>query len=406
MKRLSFLLLACVPNADVVFSQGVFVKKLRVQRESDFDWQYVVKQSVYRLDTDDRLEDYNSRAQLYDFFGPRSAPSRALPLILFISPGNAPLEWKHFTASCQRHGIMFAGLRKAGNGQNPAVRIRAALDVLGDVHRRYRVDPDRTYVAGFSGGAIIATQLAFALPECFGGVLCIGQRVMLPRSDVSLDRSSERISVAALCGGNEVVGPEVEHLDQPICRVLGFRCRVFVSRGAGHRMPKPGVISAAYQWLERGTGKRKSLAETHAATRLATAGYDAASWQNALLAEADQRGQAGESAAVGLFGWIAARWPESPAGKLALERLQQHRRDPKFLEQQGIVEEERQAKINEALVLGYEKLAFDRRSWFTAERRADYATRAIQRIDLLGIELDGKLERIEALKKVAAKSPN
>ena len=405
MKRTSFLLLIWAVSADFALSQGVFVKKLRVQSESAFDWQYAVDQSVFRLGPDDRIKKYEPRRQLYDFFGPRRAPMRALPLILFVSPGNSPLEWKQFAATCQKHGVLFAGVRKAGNGQSPAVRVRAALDVLGDVRRRYRVDPDRTYSAGFSGGATIAAQLAFSLPECFGGLMCIGQRVLLPRADIMVRRSSERISIAALCGGNELVGPEVEHIDQPTCSALGFRCRVFVSRGAGHRMPKPAAISTAYRWLEGAARQRKSLAERYESTRLDREVYDEVAWQESLLDEADQRRKAGEhEVAAELLSWLEERWPDSPTTVIARDSLKQLAQTTEFSEQAGKFTEERETKVNKALILGYEKLAKDRRAWFTSQRRADYAARAIRLIEQTSLELDDKLGRLEALKEVFQKA--
>lgn len=386
------------------FSQGVFVQKLVVQQESQLDWKYAAGQNGINASTE-RMEKYSSRKQLYDLFGPPGPPSRELPLILFISPGNVPREWEQFAHTCRKHGVLFAGVRNAGNAQDLAVRVRAAVDVFDDVRRRYHVDPDRTYVAGFSGGATVATRLAFALPECFGGLICIGQRVFPPRTDALIDRAGERIHIAALCGAKELVGPEVEHLDQLVCRAYGFHCRCFVSRRAGHRMPKEKVIEAAFNWLEGGVEERKELAEKYVATRLdARKEYNASSWRNLLVEEAEDRWAAKEYAsAVALLQWIETRWPDSEAAKQAAAKSGRLAQQSEFIEDKSRTTGERKTILDEALVTGYEKLANDRRIWFTRERRSRYAKIAIRLIETSGIELKEQSERIEKLREIAAR---
>ncbi len=401
---LSLMLATSVPAC--AYSQGLFVKKIRVQRPSQLDWPYVLEQ-VHRGDPTPRIEKYNPRRQTYDLFGPRVAPARELPLILFISPGNAPLEWTHFSPACRKHGILFAGVRAAGNGQDASVRVRAAVEVLDDVRRRYRVDPDRTYVAGFSGGAVIASRLAFAIPECFGGLLCIGQRVILPNNSPRMvalpDRAGERIQIAALCGGNEVVGPDVEHVDVAVARAAGFRCRAFITRRGGHRMPDAAVIEQAIKWLEDGSEGRQLLAQQYPATRLvAGREYDATAWQDALVEEANARWAAQEyGTALRLLQWIEARWPESPAAALAKTKSQTFEQQQELVESASKELAERQSRINEARIAGYEKLANDRRSWFTRETRSQYAEKAMRLIEVLGGELDDSSKRIETLKEIA-----
>ena len=406
MKRVWLLVLvlsALAPN--LVFSQGVFVKKLRVRQESELDWEYAAARTSIESASTERMDKYSSVKQLYDFFGPPRAPSRDLPLILFISPGNVPLEWKQFAPTCRKHGVLFAGVRNAGNVQLFPVRIRAAVDVLDDVRRRYRVDPDRTYVAGFSGGATVASRLALSLPECFAGLFCIGQRIFPPRNDALIDRSSERVHIAALCGANELVGPEVEHVDQQVCRAYGFHCRCFVSRRTGHRMPKAGVIEAAFNWLEQGVDERKALAQKYPATRLAAKQpYDATSWRNSLLEEADARLAAKDyTSADALLQWIQSRWPDSQAARQAAAKWRRLDEESDFTTNKSRLASERKTRLDEVYVAGYERLANDRRAWFTPERRAGYAMEAIRRLETTERTLEEQSERIESLKEIVEK---
>ena len=387
----------------IASAQGEFVQKLRVQKATKLDWRSAVSDSG-SLQGDsgtDRMNRYVPERQLYDFFGPRRVPDRQLPLILFISPANVPHEWKRFEQTCRTRGILFAGPRNVGNAQDANIRLRAAIEVLGDVRRRYRVDTDRTYIAGFSGGAIVATRLAFAMPEICGGLICIGQRLFLPGDQALRDRSSERIAVAALCGANELVGPEVEHLDQRMFVANAYKCRVLVSKRSGHRMPQPGQITSAVSWLDGSAKDRKTLANKYPATRYDGTLTDDESRSAALFSEARTRASDGQFlVASNLLRWITRRWPDSESAKQATEELE----NDENLDSKSIEELERlhRDRVLEAISLGYEKLANDRRSWFTSERRAGYAREAIRRLQNIQPR-DKYAERIETLTEIAAR---
>jgi len=170
-------------------------------------------------------------------------------------------------------------------------------------------------------------------------------------------------------------------------------------------MPKARVIEAAFNWLEGGVGKRKELAEEYATTRLdAEREYDATLWRSLLVDEADDRWAAKEyRTAVRLLHWIEARWPESQAATLAASKARKLEQQSEFVDGKSRAAQERKSRIDEALVTGYEKLANDRRAWFTRERRSHYAKKAIRLIEASGIELKEQSERIEKLKEIAAR---
>lgn len=52
--------------------------------------------------------------------------------------------------------------------------VRFALDVLEDAGRRVRLDDERVYVTGFSGGARLASELACAVPERIAALAAVG----------------------------------------------------------------------------------------------------------------------------------------------------------------------------------------------------------------------------------------
>src|SRR6266699_649079 len=73
------------------------------------------------------------------------------------------LGWEFVASGCGKEALKLrADFDPLGQ------RVRIVLDVLDQVRRDYRVDPDRTYLSGFSGGGRVACTIAFALPEYFG----------------------------------------------------------------------------------------------------------------------------------------------------------------------------------------------------------------------------------------------
>lgn len=69
------------------------------------------------------------------------------------------------------HRLLFVAPEKGGNDQDSSRRM--GLAVLGalEMMKRYRIDPSRVYVAGYSGGARMAGMLGFYQPDVFHGTI-------------------------------------------------------------------------------------------------------------------------------------------------------------------------------------------------------------------------------------------
>lgn len=395
-----FLVLVVVsPN----YAQGIFYEKVRVREASSYDWEYAAE-GIYshRTATDERLKKYAATKQLYDLFGPRHAPSRPLPLILYVAPGNIP-RWDYFEWTCRRQNVLFAAPRNAGNVQHPAIRCRATLDVLGDVQRRYRVDPNRTYIAGYSGGALIAQKLALAMPECFGGLMCMSQRLALHGGTATMVRAAERIDIVALCGGNELVGPEVEHVDVPVARASGFRAGSMVSRHLGHKRPAVNTIEAAYQWLEDGVDKRRELAKTYSSTCINwQRRFDQETWGQALLEELETLRDKEPQRAIAIVRWMMERWAETDLADEAATVVADIEPAAALAVEQSTAA--RQRKVETAMLEGYERAAQDRRASLSRERKAGFAKLALRYLDQATPRPADYSDRMAILQKVIAKA--
>ncbi len=299
--------------------------KVTVAAATRLDWTFALSNQSLAEPPADWLKDYDSTKQQYELYvPPRRDPKKPLPVILFVSPSGEPMGWKAFEAVCKGQGFLFAGPRDAGNDCPPKRRVRIVLDVLDDVRRRHPTDPDLTYIAGFSGGGRIACATAFALPECFGGVMPICASGDLRDEPWLRRRVIDRLSVALMTGDNDFNRGEVERLRGPFLKEVGVRARVWRQAGLGHGVPGEKQLSEAVKWLDEGVGRRRELAKEYPGTRLAG---DAAPTREeaarALLAEGKKRLETKATLYSGLMllQGCMNRWPDLPAADEAKKIL-------------------------------------------------------------------------------------
>ena len=100
------------------------------------------------------------------------APADGYALLVFVPPWDGagiPSAWLPVLA---RHGVILVTAAQSGNDANVVTqRIPLALAGHVNVAARYRLNPARVYVGGFSGGARVAQRIALAYPELFRGAL-------------------------------------------------------------------------------------------------------------------------------------------------------------------------------------------------------------------------------------------
>lgn len=111
--------------------------------------------------------------QHFALYVPAGAPpATGYGLLVFVPPWNdarVPVDW--IPALDRTHTIFVTA---AGSGNDAGVLNRRdplALLAAYGVMRRYRVDPARVFVGGFSGGSRIALRLSLGYPDLFRGAL-------------------------------------------------------------------------------------------------------------------------------------------------------------------------------------------------------------------------------------------
>jgi predicted esterase len=305
-----------------------FTPEVKVSSPTRLDWTFVVSNRSLVKPPDDFLGDgYDSTKQTYDLFVPTTKtkqPKAGLPAILFISPGNDSQGWKGCEPFCTAQNFVFIGVRGAGNEVKGPKRVRIILDCFDDVRRQVPLDPDRTYVAGISGGARMACSVAFALPEYFGGIMPVVAGGDMRDEPWLRHRIIDRLSIAAITGQTDFNRGEVERWKKTFWKELGIRSKVWVVNNMGHSMAPASIVTEALKWLEEGKAKRQELAKTYPAMRAASPAGVLSREQaaQALFDEGKHKLDKPETVHAGqiLLKGCAERWPDLETG-IAAKKL-------------------------------------------------------------------------------------
>lgn len=121
----------------------------------------------------------------FALYVPAPEPPQGYGLVVFVAPWDAARLPDGWGSALDEKGLIFVSAAHSGNDQNALGR-REPLAILAEqnVVHRYRVDPQRIYIAGFSGGSRVALRLALAYPDLFRGAV--------------LNASSDPIGTAAI----------------------------------------------------------------------------------------------------------------------------------------------------------------------------------------------------------------
>ena len=310
-------------------------KRITVDGPTELDWTFAVaRKSEHSSSPNWHDHTYDSKNQSYEFYGPKDKtfrqsvdPAEPFPLILFISNKKKANGWKHWSTVCRQQGFLYAGPHGTYKGAPDSRSIRIVLDVLHDIREKHPIDPERTYIVGFHGGARIAATIAYRLPELVGGVIPISQGTIPPDEPWLLQRISNRLSVAHLTAsfGHGVPAHRIQlvkNIYHPQVASTGTRSKLWRFPGDIQAMPNPALLREVIQWLDDGAVQRRALASELPSTsnRVALSRSDQAQLvmndaKNLLLEK--------ETTFDGLLmlRGIQQRWPDLPVATEARKRL-------------------------------------------------------------------------------------
>ncbi|MFQ5732808.1 MAG: hypothetical protein ACE5KM_12750 [Planctomycetaceae bacterium] len=337
----------CVPSVGIGAARPAgYHKQTAVTAATRLDWIFPLANQSLKTPPEGWLGDYDSTKQSYELYVPaRYSEKTSWPVILFVSPGDGAMGWRSFKDLCEKRGIIFAGPHAAGNRCPIRKRVRIVLDTLDDVRRRYNTDPDRTYIAGFSGGGRVACSIGFALPELFGGVIPICAAGDLRSESWLRQRVIDRLSVYHVTGTGDFNRGEVERFRGPMLKEVGVRSKVLTVRGMGHSLPSGRAWFPVWTWLEDDLQRRRNFAKRFPASRIAgNAAPTRGELAKRLLAEGRTRLKDPRTRYSGLrqLVGVRTRWPDTESASAATKILREYEaRKDRPWEQEDVAEQRR-----------------------------------------------------------------
>ncbi len=366
MRMLGLVLVVVLFGRPLIAEEFGYQKDVTVREPTRLDWVFANANQSVTNPPAEWLEGYDSTKQRYELFVPAAAKAAAgktnaklkgknaepanagLPLVLFISAGDQPAGWSQLQTVCQQKGIAFASPYNAGNNTPMPRRIRLLFDVLDDLRRRHRIDADRTYIAGFSGGGRVACGIAFSLPELFGGVIPVCASGDLREEPWLRHRVIDRLSVALITGTGDFNRGEVERLRGPMLNDMGVRTKVTTVEKLGHGIPDAKTFADVIEWLDAGAAERRKLAANHPASRIGTdATPTREEWAKSLLAEGQSRLKEPKTLYSGLMQLqgVMQRWPDLKAADEAKRILLDYEARPEKPWEEDDIDEQRRFLI-------------------------------------------------------------
>jgi predicted esterase len=179
-------------------------------------------------------------SQTYALYLPSHySANRAWAVIFALDPGaRGRLPVTRFQPGAENYGYIVAGSNNSRNG-SWEMSLAAVQAMVADVTQRFAIDRKQMYLAGFSGGARVAMQVALSTSQIAG---VIASSAGFPDST---PRKSVPFAIFATAGTEDFNYLEMRRLD----RALTTPHHLAIFEG-GHGWPPSNLAEEAIEWLE------------------------------------------------------------------------------------------------------------------------------------------------------------
>lgn len=193
-------------------------------------------------------------------------PWRPAPLIVALHGygGRADAMAKLWTAAADAYGAILVTPEGQVAAQNAHAwggageAQRSALSAAGDTRRRFRVDPKRTVLTGFSQGGTMTWDIALSSPRSFAAIIPIAGPFNSQASETFKSNKLVGLRVCAIVGTadrNETVSSM--RLASSMFERAGAKVDLRLFKGVGHEMPpEPDIVlrdALEFVWADAAT---------------------------------------------------------------------------------------------------------------------------------------------------------
>jgi hypothetical protein len=120
--------------------------------------------------------DYKLPEESFEVYVPADyTGDKPFGLLVFVNPHPSGRPPQNYLPLLDKHHLIYVGPNKVGNDRFVRLRMGLAIDAVENMRKRYKIDPDRIYVSGISGGGRVASMLGVGFADVFrGGFYIIG----------------------------------------------------------------------------------------------------------------------------------------------------------------------------------------------------------------------------------------
>jgi pimeloyl-ACP methyl ester carboxylesterase len=183
---------------------------------------------------------------------------RGYGLLVFVPPWEEAAMPAGWPKVMDKLGMIYVSAGRSGNGATIFGR-RAPLALIAarNIIARYPIDPDRTYIGGFSGGSRVAMRVAMAYPDLFKGAILnagsdpIGENgSVLPPRDL-FDRFVSQSRLVYVTGDEDMVNLNADSDSlSSMSRTCILAVTANISPHAGHKQMDNQALAEAIGQLD------------------------------------------------------------------------------------------------------------------------------------------------------------
>jgi hypothetical protein len=129
----------------------------------------------------------NLSEERFVVYVPSQRAARGYGLLVFVPPWQDARLPQGWAKVLDRFAVIFVSAARSGNEENVLNR-REPLALLAaqNIIRQYPVDPERVYIAGFSGGSRVALRIALGYSDVFRGAILNAGSDSIGNSEIPL----------------------------------------------------------------------------------------------------------------------------------------------------------------------------------------------------------------------------
>jgi dienelactone hydrolase len=124
------------------------------------------------------------RAERWQLYVPEACRDAACGVLVWVSPWDQAAPPREWLAVLDAARVVYVAAERSGNAQDVLDRrVPLALLGLAGAQARSRIDPQRVYIGGFSGGGRVASRIAAGYADLFRGGIFVATSEGLGTSD-------------------------------------------------------------------------------------------------------------------------------------------------------------------------------------------------------------------------------